>query len=143
MHDRYPLLEDRRLIYEILRRMINKLVTDLIDNTAARVKELKPSSIEDIRAQTLPVVSLTEDIYQRHVELKRFLNSNLYRHDKVVQMTDKARDMIRVLFDCYMSTPAEMRPEFSDRAAAAGDASGKARAVADFIAGMTDRPRPF
>jgi dGTPase len=72
--------------------------------------------------------------------LKQFLNHNLYRHDKVRVMTDKARDTVRDLFDRYMREPAQMGPDFSGPATAANfDASRKARIVADYIAGMTDR----
>jgi dGTPase len=139
VHAKYPQLEDRRLIYEIIRRMINKLVTDLIDNTKAGLEQLKPASIDDVRAQTAPVAVLSAEVFEQHTELKRFLNKNLYRHDKVREMTDKAREMVAVLFERYMSDPKTMRPEFADLAARAVDETGKARVVADFIAGMTDR----
>jgi len=139
VHDRYPSLEDRRLIYEILRRMINKLVSDLIENTRENIAQLRPRGIDDIRSQVAPLVVLTDKAFEQHTALKRFLSKNLYKHDRVRKMTDEARDMIVVLFERYMATPAEMRPEFSDRAAAASAEDDKARAVADFIAGMTDR----
>ncbi len=138
VHELYPDLEDRRLVYEIIRRMINKLVTDLIDNTSANLSELKPASIDDVRSHSSPVVTFTDDVYDQHTDLKRFLNKNLYRHEKVRQMMDKARDMVEVLFERYMASPDEMSSEFADRAAA-GEELDKARAVADFVAGMTDR----
>jgi dGTPase len=137
---RYPGLDDRRLIYEIIRRMIDRLVTDLIENTRAALDRLQPSSIEDVRLQPAPIVRFSEAVFEQHTELKRFLNSNLYRHDKVRTMTDKAKLTVRELFDRYMRAPGQMAPEFARNAQAAGaDEARKARVVADYIAGMTDR----
>ncbi|MBT8080178.1 MAG: deoxyguanosinetriphosphate triphosphohydrolase [Gammaproteobacteria bacterium] len=136
---RYPDLEDRRLIYEISRRMIDKLVTDLIENTRANIESLDPRSIDDVRSQVAPLVVLTDEVFEEHMSLKRFLSKNLYRHEKVREMTDKARAMIEDLFARYMAEPAAMSPEFADSVAAANDESEKARTVSDFIAGMTDR----
>jgi len=135
---RYPDLEDRRLIYEIIRRMIDTVVTDLIEQSRRRISGAAPASIDDVRDQPAPLIAFSDDVYDAHLELKRFLNENLYRHDKVREMTDDARAMIAVLFQRYMDSPQEMSDEFSSPALA-GDDSGRARAVADYIAGMTDR----
>ena len=120
--------------------MINKVVTDLIDNTTRRLESLAPDSIENIRAQRNPVVVLSDAVYKKHTALKQFLSKHLYRHDKVREMTDKAKLMIEVLFERYMSDPGQMSGEFC-LSATANDASEstKARVVADYIAGMTDR----
>ncbi len=140
VQERFPELEDRRLIYEIIRRMINTVVTDLIDNTARKLDALAPGSIEDIRAQRDPVVVLSDEVYAKHRSLKQFLGKNLYRHDKVRQMTDKAKVMVEVLFERYMRDPGQMPAEFSSRATVNGaDDAVKARVIADYIAGMTDR----
>jgi len=140
VHERYPALEDRRLIYETIRRMIDKVVTDLIDNTAARLASLAPESIEEVRAQTDAVVGLSDDVLEAHQALKGFLNQQLYRHPKVRKMTDEAKLMIRVLFERYQSDPAQMSGEFGSRAMDKdADQTDRARAVADYIAGMTDR----
>ena len=140
VQERYPELDDRRLIYEIIRRMINLVVSDLIDNTSRRLEALAPESIEDVRAQRDAMVVLSDDVYQKHAALKQFLSKNLYRHDKVRKMTDKAKLMIEVLFELYMSDPGQMPAEFCSRATANdSDGPGKARVVADYIAGMTDR----
>jgi dGTPase len=140
VHERYPELEDRRLIYEIIRRMINKVVTDLIDNTARRLESLAPRSIDDVRAQQGPVVVLSDDVLEDHKALKLFLNQHLYRHAQVREMTDKAKLMIEVLFERYWSKPAQMPQEFTGRATADGASETiRARVIADYIAGMTDR----
>lgn len=138
VHARYPELEDRRLIYEVIRRMINRVVSDLIENTQAAIKQAQPESIEDVRKQAAPLVSFTDSVLREHRELKDFLNENMYRHPTVKRMTDKAREMVQSLFDQYMSKPLQMTDEFSGRAAQ-GDTTVKARVVADYIAGMTDR----
>ena len=138
VHARYPKLEDRRLIYEVIRRMINRIVTDLIENTRTAIRQAAPETIDDVRAQSAPLVSLTEEAFAEHLALKQFLGENLYRHPTVKKMTDSARDMVRALFDSYMQNPGEMPNEFSDRAAG-DDEPARARVVADYIAGMTDR----
>ena len=137
VRERYPDLEDRRLIYEIIRRMINKVVTDLIETTREKITSAGPGSIADVRDLKEPLVAFSSEIYTEHIELKRFLNKFLYRHEKVLSMTGKAQAMIEVLFERYMSDPAEMPNEFSDRAA--GNMETRARVVADYVAGMTDR----
>jgi dGTPase len=136
----YPDLDDRRLIYEIIRRMIDTLVTDLIESTRSELDRLQPASIEEVRAQPAPVVRFSEEVFEQHTRLKQFLNRNLYRHGKVRLMTDKARVTVRELFDRYMGSPGEMAPEFARKAQAPGaDEARKARVVADYVAGMTDR----
>ncbi len=136
----HPGLEDRRLIYEIIRRMINTVVTDLIDQTASRLNELRPSSIDDIRSESAPIVGFSDEIFEKHSNLKSFLNRNLYHHEKVLGMVGEAKGMIEMLFDRYMTEPEEMPAEFAGRAATDdGDQTGKARVVADYVAGMTDR----
>ena len=136
----HPGLEDRRLIYEIIRRMINTVVTDLIDQTALRLNGLKPSSIDDVRSESAPTVGFSDGIFEKHTSLKRFLNRNLYQHEKVLGMVGEAKGMIEALFDLYMTDLEEMPAEFAGRASADDrDQTGKARVIADYIAGMTDR----
>ena len=131
----HPDLEDRRLIYEIIRRMINFIVTDLIEQTSKRLDELKPSSIEDVRSEKAAIVGLGNQASKKHLSLKRFLNKNLYQHERVLSMTGEAKGMLELLFDRYMNDPKQMPAEFAKRAAA----DDKPRVVADYIAGMTDR----
>ena len=140
VQEKYPELEDRRLIYEIIRRMINKVVTDLIENTASRIEDVAPDSIDDVRSHKEPMVVLSDAVFEQHSALKQFLNKHLYRHEKVREMTDKAKLMIEILFERYMGDPGQMPDEFCARATAGvGDESIKARVVADYVAGMTDR----
>lgn len=135
---RYPTIEDRRFVYEIIRRMINFVVSDLVETTRERIGTLNPQGIDDIRAADQPVVALSDDVHEQHKALKRFLLTNLYRHEKVREMTDRAATMVSVLFGIYMNNTQEMPAEFAD-AALKLDETGRARIVADYVAGMTDR----
>ena len=138
VHRLYPKLEDRRLIYEIIRRMIGTVVTDLIEETRRRIEKARPASIDDVRDAGQTLVSMSERVYEQHVSLKRFLNKHLYRHEQKLEMTRRAQIMIRDLFAAYLEDVQRMPPEFAD-ATASLDESGRARIVADYIAGMTDR----
>jgi dGTPase len=140
VQETYPQLGDRRLIHEIIRRMINKVVTDLIDTTQQRIDSIAPGSIQDVRKRKEPIVALSEEVFEMHTSLKQFLNKQLYRHGKVREMTDKAKAMVEDLFERYMTDPSQLPADFAARASAEGAAaSEKARVVADYIAGMTDR----
>jgi len=134
----HPDIEDRRLVYEIIRRMINRVVTDLIDTTQATLDDLQPESIDDVRAHDGVMVSFSEAVRNEHVALKAFLMKNLYKHPQVQEMTDGAGRMVSMLFQIYMSDPGQMPTEFSV-AALSSDETARARVVSDYVAGMTDR----
>lgn len=138
VHERYPELEDRRLIFEIIRRMIDTVVTDLIEDTRRKLLLAAPESIEDVRNAAKPLVSMSDEVYEQHVSLKRFLHRHLYSHEKKLEMTRKAQVMIRDLFVAYMDDVGRMAPQFAEAASGLGGAE-QARIVADYIAGMTDR----
>lgn len=138
VHRRYPKLEDRRLIFEVIRRMIGMVVTDLIEETRRRILDAAPESIDDVRAASKPLVSMSDEVYEQHLSLKRFLHQHLYRHEKKLAMTLEAQAIIRDLFTAYMNDVGLMSPQFA--VAASGlDGARQARVVADYIAGMTDR----
>jgi dGTPase len=135
VQDENPDLEDRRLIYEIIRRMIDHVVSDLIEQTASRLERLEPRSIEDVRSERQAIVGFSDEVLGKHASLKRFLRGNLYKHEKVQRMTARAKRMIERLFKLYMGDPGHMPDEFAKRAVA----DDRPRVVADYIAGMTDR----
>jgi dGTPase len=130
---RYPGLVGRRLVHETLRRMINALVSDLIEHSGGNLHRLRPASLEEIRAAP-PLITFGERTAEQQNELKRFLYQNLYRHFQVNRMMSKAARIVRELFDAFATDPRLLPPEFQARHAADG-----VRAVADYIAGMTDR----
>jgi dGTPase len=83
-------------------------------------------------------VSFSDDIYEQHVALKRFLHKHLYSHEKKLEMTGRAKKIVRELFGCYLADIALLPDDFASRAAGQ-DKTGQARVVADYVAGMTDR----
>jgi dGTPase len=139
---KYPGLGERRLIHEVIRRMINHIVVDLIRTSQERIEAVRPASIDEVRSQSNPLIALSDDAREEHAELMQFLRERLYRHYKVLRMTSKARRVLKELFEAFFTDIQLMPPEHRE-AAARGEtsqgASGRARAVADYIAGMTDR----
>ncbi len=138
VRERYPALEDRRLVYEIIRRMIDTVVTDLIEETKRNIEAASPKSIDDVRAAGKPLVAMSDTVREQHQSLKTFLNRHLYRHEKKLEMTARVQAIVRELFAHYMEDVRRMPDEYAE-AASDGDEFGRARVVADYIAGMTDR----
>ena len=139
---KYPDLAGRRLVYEILRRMINHLVTDLIDASAAQLRASGVESIAQVRLHGAPLVGFSDATRDLNRQLKTFLREHVYKHYKVRRMTAKARRVVRALFDAFFDDPTLMPEEHKVTSASLESAHGKAgraRAVADYIAGMTDR----
>ena len=138
----YPALGGRRLIHEIIRRMISAQVEDMIGTTQANLVRIAPADIDAVREGRQPLVSFSDEMAALNLELKRFLRRNLYRHYRVLRMTSKAGRVIRDLFKAFMETPSLMPPEQARQARELEDSlgeKGRARVVADYIAGMTDR----
>jgi len=140
--ERYPALGERKRIHETIRRMINFLVVDLIRTTQRGLKVAGPSSIEEVRARSKPLVALSDAVQAEHLQLKGFLRERVYRHHRVLRMTAKARRVLKELFEAFHQDVNLMPPEHRD-AAERGEQEhgpkGRARAVADYVAGMTDR----
>jgi dGTPase len=138
----YPNLTERRLVHEIIRRMINHLVLDFIQTTQAQIRKAQPRSIDEVRAHAGPLAMLSDECREEHLELKSFLGDHVYRHYKVLRMTSKARRVLQELFESFFKDVNLMPTEHRDLAAqseGAHGARGRARVVADYIAGMTDR----
>jgi dGTPase len=129
----YPKIEPRRLRHETVRRMIDTLVTDLVRASAENIRRHAPGSIEDVR-RAPALIAFSARIRDDSLELKRFLRENLYRHFRVVRMSAKAKRMVSDLFQAFHADIRMLPPEFQARAR--DDAP---RAIADYIAGMTDR----
>ncbi|BAZ92480.1 dGTP triphosphohydrolase [Thiohalobacter thiocyanaticus] len=139
---RYPQLPERRSIHEVVRRLINCQAVDLIETSRARLDAAAPADIEAVRAQPEPLVAFSDGMREKNLELKRFLRSQLYRHYRVHRMTAKATRVIQALFTAFFDDvrlmPQEAQHASAELADRQGEA-GRARAVADYIAGMTDR----
>jgi dGTPase len=142
VHSQYPDINERRHIHETIRRMINYVASDLIRTTQARLGESRPTSIDDVRERARPLASFTPEVRAENQELKKFLGERVYRHHKVLRMTSKARRVLKELFLALMEDVNLMPEEHRDAARRAEHqhgAAGRARAVADYVAGMTDR----
>jgi dGTPase len=129
----YPALLDRRLIHETVRRMINTLVSDLTHRSRALISEHRPATIDDVR-KAPPLIAFSREIQEEQQELKGFLHKQLYQHYRVARMSNKARRIVTDLFRAFVSDARLLPPEFQARAD-----TGLARAIADYLAGMTDR----
>jgi dGTPase len=139
---RYPGTEIPRLTREVVRRMIDSLVTDLFTTSRDAIAGAGPRSIEDVRSLDRPLIGFSAPYIEVQATLKRFLRRHLYTHPRVQQMTDQARETIRVLFEAFIHDYAHMPRKYAERAREAERREGRsagARVVADYIAGMTDR----
>ena len=121
----------RRLLYETIRRMLSDQVYDVIDVTRVNLQKHKPQSADEAR-QAGALVAFGTEMADRVRDMKSFLFKHMYRHPQVMEMTNNAQTVVRELFDAYLSRPQEMSADFSQR-------EETPRAVADYIAGMTDR----
>ena len=126
------------IIHELVRRMINRMVGDLMVESSRRIEALGPENPDDIRAASAPVIAFGKDMRQAVDSLKAFLHERMYRHYLVNRMASKAKRVVKDLFDLYIAEPECLPTEWSAKAGDAGSAE-TARIVADFIAGMTDR----
>jgi dGTPase len=122
--------------------LVNFVAVDLIRTTEATLACARPKSFDDVRGRAKPLAAMSSEVRAEHLELKQFLNEHVYHHHKVQRMTSKARRVITQLFDAFLADERLLPPEH--RGAASGDKkssaeTARARAVADYIAGMTDR----
>jgi dGTPase len=137
----HPGLPARRAVHETVRAMIGELVADLIAESMRRIAAAGVVTIDDVRALREPLIGFSAERHAEVVELKRFLRLELYQHQRVRSMTALAQRVVRELFEAFHGDPELMPPDHAATAArgAAAGPSGAARAVADYIAGMTDR----
>jgi dGTPase len=138
----HPVLRGRRLLFEVIRRMLSAQVYDVMDATRLALQKAAPSDVQAVR-ESPPLVCFSREMALQSASLKRFLLQNLYRHPQVVQTTQAAQQVVRDLFEAFMTDPAQMPQTHIDRfdgidtPHAAG--AKPERVVADYIAGMTDR----
>ncbi len=130
---KWPAIEGRALVNELIRRMINSLVTDLVKTSMSSIQTSGIETIDDVRNISEPLIRLGEDIAGKHKQLKKFLNQKLYRHHNVQSMADRSKQIIKTLFEVYCEDPAQFGKEQNH--------NGKniESNVRDYIAGMTDR----
>jgi len=129
----YPDLPERRVVHETVRRMINTLVSDLIRQSEHNISKQSPVTLEDVRS-TAAMIAYSPEMNEQQRALKNFLRTHLYRHYRVLRMSAKAQRIISELFGIFMADSRLLPPQFQSLAE-----QDRARAVADYIAGMTDR----
>jgi dGTPase len=133
MVQKWPALNERRIVAETIRSMINTLITDVTQTTQANLLAAAPADADAAR-RCGPLVAFSLTLRAEADTLKKFLFENLYRHYKVMRMTTKARRIVRELFDAFVHEPRLLPPDYRHE-----NAIAQARAIADYIAGMTDR----
>ncbi|MET0312449.1 MAG: deoxyguanosinetriphosphate triphosphohydrolase [Burkholderiaceae bacterium] len=135
----HPGLAGRRVLYEAIRRMLSAQVYDVIDATREGLDAAAPADADAAR-RAGPLVRFSPAMKEQAQLLKKFLMAELYRHAEVNRTTALAKEAVRELFEAYMADPSALQAGFAAKANACGaGSSGAARAVADYIAGMTDR----
>jgi dGTPase len=135
---RYPQLEPPRLAHELIRRVIARMIEDVIAESARRLAALKPRSPRDVREAGAMAVAFSPTMAEADAAIKGFLYPRMYRHPRVMQIMGDAQGVVRDLFRHFMAEPQAMPPEWM-QGLEKGDEAGHARRIADYIAGMTDR----
>lgn len=135
--DRWPGLETSRRIHELTRRVITRMVEDVVAESERRIAALAPADADAIRAAAHPVVAFSPRLREADRAIKNYLYPNMYRHQKVIAVRRQADRIVRELFSQFMAAPQSMPDEWGAGLEAA-DAPQRALRVADYIAGMTD-----
>jgi len=138
VYDQYGKLESGQQSHEVIRRLISLMVNDILDHSRHLICELKPENVDDIRRADHSVISFSPEMKEFDKRLKSFLMQNMYLHYKVSRMKSKARRVIADLFELFHAEPDCLPTEWQ-RPEDLEDDMLRARLVADFIAGMTDR----
>jgi dGTPase len=142
VENQYPGLSDKRKAQTVIRNMIDRCVTDLIETTQNNITQQEIKSIEDVRNNNQPLAGFSPEIKTQIVELKSFLHSNLYQHEQVAAMSLNAKTTISTLFDGFFEDSALLPQEHQQKALhkqQSQGVDGYARVISDYIAGMTDR----
>ena len=136
--DRHPDISENILIHEAVREMIGLMVGDVLEETRRRLKDSGASSPEAVRALDRPVVAFSEDMLESLSAVRRFLYANMYLHWKVKRMKEKGKRVVRDLFAAFLDDPL-LLPGWVQAECDGARGKATARAVCDYIAGMTDR----
>lgn len=134
----YPGLEGSRLIYEINRRLITRMIEDVVREAGVRLSAIAPTNADDIRRAGAKVIAFSVEMAEACDELRSFLFTRVYRENRMLRIMAGAEQIVRDLFVHYMSRPDAMPENWCKRAEGV-DEQARAAHVCDFIAGMTDR----
>lgn len=130
-------LDPIRRAHEVVRRVITRMIEDVIAESGRRLVALDPADVGAVRAAGGPVIGFSPAMAQADKAIKGFLNPRMYRHTRVAAIMTDAEKVVGDLFGCYLTNPAELPVEWHLQLAS--DDAARARRVGDFIAGMTDR----
>ncbi len=134
----YPKIARGRLVCELTRRLITRMIHDVAAETQRRLAQAAPKTSDDVRRLPAPVVAFSHEMAEAVDQLSRFLFSQVYRHPRIMTIMADAERVVEDLVALYMSSPDKLPPEWQ-RAARGNDLAQRARVVRDFVAGMTDR----
>jgi dGTPase len=134
----YAPLDAGREAHELMRRLITRLIEDVIVETGRRLHALTPRRAADVRLAGAPAVAFSAGMATAERAIKRFLNARMYRHARVGRIMDEAENVVQDLFARYVAAPEDMPVEWAQNADGREE-PGRLRRIADFIAGMTDR----
>ena len=137
VRDQYPGIDPARLTHELVRRLIGRLIEDVVGESVRRLGVTAPTSADEVRAAPTPMVGFSPLMASADRAIKEFLWTNMYRHPRVIGVMEEAEVVVRELFARFFVRPQDMPPDWAQGLDAA-DAPARARRVADFIAGMTD-----
>ena len=132
---RWPQADPRRVRTVALRGLINVLVTDLIETTASRIQGAGVATLEDVRNAGRPLAGLSPALGEQNRGLKAYLRTHMYQHHRIERMKDKARRVLHALCERYLDNPRLLPDDARHRT----EVEGVHRAIADYVAGMTDR----
>jgi len=139
MEINYPGVERTRLMYEAVREVLGLMVDDVLATTRKNLAALKPKNAGDIRHAQQATVAFSIEMSNNIKILHEFLHVRMYRHENVNETCAKARTVVRDLFDTYSKKPYSLPPSWHEAVNTCKDDASKARMIADYIAGMTDR----
>jgi len=134
----HPTLDPSRLVHELVRRLITRMIEDVTAETGARLRALAPRSADDVRHAAHPVGAFSSAMAEADRAIKGFLYPRMYRHDRIMRIMGDAEGLVCALFARYLDRPDDLPAEWA-QIVDSGDAAARSRHIADFIAGMTDR----
>jgi len=132
---RYPDLDERDHRIQVVRFLINRLVTDICAATLARIESQGIASVEHVRLAPMNIVTFSESLQRLKEALQKHLLDNVYRHYRVVRMTTKAQRFVKEIFEAYLNDRRQLPPDHQMHV----QEFGLHEAIRDYVAGMTDR----
>ena len=135
----HPRIEPARRVHELVRRLIARMIEDVVSQSARRLQVLAPKSVEEVRRAGAPVIGFSTEMAEVDRAIKGFLYPRMYRHQRIMRIMGEAEKVVQDLFAHYVAHPADLPPDWGFESSDTADTAARVRRIADFIAGMTDR----